>query len=119
MTQSISIPDNLKNRITQLVQINGGDLDDFLVDLLESALDKKSQSEEHEPSWDQLSPRALVSPKQVSERLLFSQSKLAKLRCSGTGPKFVKLGSRTVAYRVKDVDSYIQSLLQFSTSESH
>lgn len=117
MPQSAPIPESFIERIKDAAVRDGEMLDDMLVEFFRWA--RASSDVSHQPpSWDQLSQNALVSPKQVSERLLLSQSKLAKLRCSGKGPRYVKLGSRTVAYRVKDVDAYIHANLQCSTSEA-
>ena len=117
MTHSVQIPENILQGLAEAVESNRSDLNDKIQELLTWAQRVKEDDIER-VDWDKLSEKTLVSPKQVSERLLLSQSKLAKLRCSGMGPKFVKLGSRTVAYRVEDIESYIRENLQRSTSES-
>lgn len=45
-----------------------------------------------------------------------SASTFEKLRLTGDGPVFVKLGSRVV-YRLSDLDTWIQSNLRRSTSD--
>lgn len=116
MTESVTIPDTIRARITQAAMENRDALDDLLVEFLEWAQASNGCQLEY-GQWNQLSHDSLVSPDQVSKRLLLSKSKLAKLRCSGKGPRYVKLGARTVAYRVEDVDTYIHENLQLSTSE--
>lgn len=44
-------------------------------------------------------------------------STLEKLRLTGNGPRFVKLG-RAVRYRPEDIESWIASRIVSSTSES-
>lgn len=58
----------------------------------------------------------LLTPKQVAERYGPSTSTLAKMRLSGTGPVFVKLGRR-VAYRLEDVEAWVVENRFRSTSE--
>lgn len=49
-------------------------------------------------------------------RLGLSKSTLAKMRLSGKGPKYIKLGRR-VGYLQSDIDQWIQSNKFQSTSE--
>ena len=53
---------------------------------------------------------------QVAERLGLSASTLAKMRLSGDGPAYAKLGRRVV-YRPDDIDAWIASNRYRSTSE--
>ena len=53
---------------------------------------------------------------QVAERLGLSSSTLAKMRLSGDGPPYAKLGRRVV-YRPEDIDAWIASNRFSSTSE--
>ena len=52
----------------------------------------------------------------ASARLMLSVSTLQKMRVSGRGPKFCKIG-KAVRYRVADLDAYMASCLVSSTSE--
>lgn len=62
-------------------------------------------------------PRHLLTPPQAAERTLLALSTLAKLRCRGGGPPFVKLGSR-VFYVAAELDDWLNSQTVFrSTSE--
>jgi len=47
-----------------------------------------------------------------------SEQALEQMATRGTGPKFAKLSTRTVRYRVCDVDEWIESKLQASTKPS-
>jgi hypothetical protein len=51
-------------------------------------------------------PDDLTTPKQVAETLDTSVMGLAQMRYRGTGPKFIKRGSR-VLYRWSDVSDYL------------
>jgi predicted DNA-binding transcriptional regulator AlpA len=46
-----------------------------------------------------------------------SKSALEKLRCFGTGPKYLKL-NRAVRYRVSDLEAWLSERIVSSTSES-
>ncbi|MBL4787449.1 MAG: helix-turn-helix domain-containing protein [Cohaesibacteraceae bacterium] len=58
----------------------------------------------------------LMSCKITAEYLNLSVSTLAKMRLAGTSPKFVKMGRR-VAFRIQDIDQWIESRLRCSTSD--
>lgn len=58
----------------------------------------------------------LLSPKQVSEQYGPSTSTLAKMRLTGAGPVYVKLGRR-IAYRLEDLEAWILANRFHSTSE--
>lgn len=47
-----------------------------------------------------------LTPREASERLGFSASRLAKLRMSGEGPAFFKLGHK-VMYAIGDIDAWL------------
>tara|TARA_E500000318_G_scaffold112056_1_gene133736 strand:+ start:2393 stop:2614 length:222 start_codon:yes stop_codon:yes gene_type:complete len=58
----------------------------------------------------------VISADQVANMLGLSKSTLAKMRLSGNGPAYSKLGRRVV-YRPEDVDAWIASRRFRSTSE--
>lgn len=60
--------------------------------------------------------QTLLTALQVSERYGPSPSTLAKMRLTGTGPVFVKLG-RKVAYRLEDLEAWVAENRFRSTSE--
>ncbi|MBM4073845.1 MAG: helix-turn-helix domain-containing protein [Planctomycetes bacterium] len=59
--------------------------------------------------------RRLRAP-QAAQRLGLSNSTLAKLRMSGLGPRYMKLG-RCVVYDLADLDTWAASRKRASTSE--
>ena len=62
--------------------------------------------------------RRLVKTEGASEYTTLAVSTLEKLRLSGGGPRFVKLGGRAIAYDLRDLDSWIDSQRRVScTSE--
>ena len=50
----------------------------------------------------------LVDEAEAAKRLCFSKSKLQKLRYSGGGPRYVKLGQH-VRYNPLDLDKFIEA----------
>ena len=58
-----------------------------------------------------------LSVKEASNYTGLSHSTLNKLRCSGGGPRFAKIGRR-VLYDIADLDSWIATHLKISTSNS-
>ena len=58
-----------------------------------------------------------MRPPVTAGYLTLSVQRLAKLRLEGGGPGFAKVG-RTVLYRRDDLDTWLQSRLRTSTSES-
>ena len=58
-----------------------------------------------------------LSVKEASNYTGLSCSTLNKLRCSGQGPRFAKIGRR-VLYDIADLDSWIATHLKISTSDS-
>jgi predicted DNA-binding transcriptional regulator AlpA len=51
-------------------------------------------------------PEILTTP-QTADFLKLGVSTVEKLRCHGGGPKFIKLGSRRVAYLKSDLEEWI------------
>lgn len=50
---------------------------------------------------------ALATPQQVADYLGTTTGALAQKRYLGTGPKFIKLGHKTIRYRWLDVAAYV------------
>ncbi len=46
-----------------------------------------------------------------------SESTLTKMRLTGDGPPFIKVGPRAVAYRKTDLDAFLEARVRRSTSE--
>ena len=64
----------------------------------------------------QAQTRKYLNSDQAAQYLNLSRSMLAKLRLSGAGPQFAKLGKRVV-YEVSALDAWIAARLHRSTSE--
>lgn len=65
-----------------------------------------------------MSLRQLMTAQQAAEFLNRTPNWLAKQRCFGSGPAFVKLGRR-VLYDIRDLEAFIQDNKRLSTSESN
>lgn len=59
----------------------------------------------------------LLLPPDVAKFLNVSESCLAKWRCSGGGPIFLKIGNR-IRYRRSDVEAYLDRAARASTSDA-
>ena len=59
----------------------------------------------------------VLDTKETAARVRLSKPTLERLRLTGNGPPFVKLG-RAVRYRATDVDDWLASRLVRSTSEA-
>lgn len=69
------------------------------------------------PQKSELNPSDWVRTPSASAYVKYSPSTLAKLRCSGGGPRYSKLGPRIVVYRVKDLDDWLAARSRQSTSD--
>lgn len=58
-----------------------------------------------------------LSPRQLADRLNMSEPTLARMRCQGVGPVYLKL-SRSVKYRWSDVEQWLADCARQSTSEA-
>lgn len=58
----------------------------------------------------------LLTQLEAATLLHLSERTLERLRVSGAGPKFVRLG-RSIRYRPTDIEAYIASRVVSSTSE--
>jgi predicted DNA-binding transcriptional regulator AlpA len=58
----------------------------------------------------------LFTDRELAEKLKRPPNWLAKLRCRGEGPKFIKLGG-AIRYRRRDVDAWLDELTRRSTSD--
>jgi excisionase family DNA binding protein len=50
----------------------------------------------------------LLTPREVADLLRVSLDHLKGWRCSGTGPRFVRLGHRTVRYDEASVEQWLR-----------
>ena len=65
---------------------------------------------------DEVNSPHLTVP-QAAEYLRVSKNYLDKLRVSGRGPAFVRLGRRKVLYRKSDLDEWVGERIYASTSQ--
>ena len=54
-------------------------------------------------------PEQLLETKVIAEYMGTTPQNLAQMRYRGTGPKFIKLGARSVRYRWSDVEAWIEA----------
>lgn len=59
--------------------------------------------------------RSVMTVQQAANYLGLAVSTLNKWRCYGDGPLFIKMG-RSVRYRIKDLNDYVEGSLAESTS---
>jgi predicted DNA-binding transcriptional regulator AlpA len=59
---------------------------------------------------------ALLLPQDVAEQLGVSRKALERWRCTGEGPRFVRLGHKTVRYRLEDIEAFIGTKVMISTT---
>ena len=60
---------------------------------------------------------ALLRQREAANLLSLSERSLERLRCSGGGPKYVRLSRGRIAYREEDLREWIAKRLVSSTSE--
>lgn len=60
----------------------------------------------------------LLNTKQAAKLLGISPAFLERDRWAGARVKFIKIGSRTVRYRLADLENYIESQVRKSTSDT-
>lgn len=63
-------------------------------------------------------PDDYITSADVARRLSLPRGRVDKMRLNGTGPRFARLGHRTVRYRVADVDAWAEARLQHSSNRS-
>ena len=54
---------------------------------------------------------------EAAKYVALAESTLTKMRLTGDGPPFVKVGLRAVAYRKADLDAWIAARVRHSTSD--
>jgi predicted DNA-binding transcriptional regulator AlpA len=58
---------------------------------------------------------ACLRTPEASKFLGIAESTLEKMRVTGTGPVFIRIGTRTVAYRKQDLDAFLAARVCQST----
>jgi predicted DNA-binding transcriptional regulator AlpA len=59
----------------------------------------------------------ILTNEQAAAVIGFHPSYLAKARLSGAGPKYLKIGARSVRYRRSDIDAWLADKARISTSD--
>jgi excisionase family DNA binding protein len=59
----------------------------------------------------------LLTPAEAAAYMRVQQCTLAKWRCQGGGPMYVKLSGRTIRYKKSDVEAAIANSLRSDTSK--
>jgi predicted DNA-binding transcriptional regulator AlpA len=60
---------------------------------------------------------ALLDERQAAAYLGWTPRTMQQRRFQGAGPRFVRLGARSIRYRVEDLDDFIEARLHTSTAE--
>jgi len=60
----------------------------------------------------------LLTPEQAAELMSRSVLTLQDMRTKGGGPKYVKLGHRTIRYRREDIEAWINARVFSNTAEA-
>jgi predicted DNA-binding transcriptional regulator AlpA len=63
-----------------------------------------------------MQPRVLRTP-DAARYLGLAASTLEKLRLTGGGPRFIRIGFRAVGYAIGDLDAFIEGRRRHSTSD--
>jgi predicted DNA-binding transcriptional regulator AlpA len=71
---------------------------------------------EHSPARE--TGGSILRTRAAAEFLALGESTLEKMRCSGTGPKYVQLGPRAVGYDIEELRSYKKARTRSSTSDT-
>ena len=61
--------------------------------------------------------RRILRTVEAAEYIGLTASSLEKMRGRGCGPRFVKLGSRAVGYRLDDIDRWIDAQRRKTTTK--
>ena len=59
----------------------------------------------------------ILRPKEAARYIGLSASTLAKMRCRGDGPNYVKLGLGAIGYRIADLNAYTKSRIRRAVKE--
>lgn len=60
----------------------------------------------------------LFSPDQTADYTGLTKPTLQRHRTEGTGPRFIKIGKRRVAYRLSDIQAWLDARVAASTSDA-
>ena len=63
-------------------------------------------------------PKKMFRTPDAAQYLAVGQSTLERMRITGTGPRWHKLGARIVTYAIEDLDDWANNQVRMSTSEA-
>lgn len=75
---------------------------------------KASQSQygfKGHPSWN----IPFLSPKQLADQLCISEKTLERMRKDGSGPPYIRTGSKRIRYPIQGLDAWVEARLQSTT----
>ena len=72
----------------------------------------------HPDTIESKSETGWLSPREAGGYLSISTNALERMRRCGGGPRFAKLGRRTVRYRVEDLDAWMAARVVANTAEA-
>jgi predicted DNA-binding transcriptional regulator AlpA len=64
-----------------------------------------------------MSQNHILRTRAAADRIGHAASTLEKWRCTGQGPRFVKVGTRSVGYLERDLDEFVEAGRRASTSD--
>lgn len=64
-------------------------------------------------------PEQLLETKVIAEYMGTTPQNLAQMRYRGTGPRFIKLGVRSVRYRWSDVEAWLEANTLTQSDQDH
>jgi predicted DNA-binding transcriptional regulator AlpA len=62
-------------------------------------------------------PTEILLTREAAAHLRAAESTLEKWRIRGDGPPFIRIGPRKIAYRLSDLDAWLEARRSRSTSE--
>ena len=62
--------------------------------------------------------RSLLSPQETAQYLDVAERTLSAWRIKGQGPRFVRVHRRRVAYRLQDIETWLDARVHRSTSDA-
>lgn len=61
--------------------------------------------------------QTFLEPDEVSEILRIAPAHLRRMRTNGTGPRFTRLGAKSIVYRWSDIEAWLEERTYTSTDE--
>jgi predicted DNA-binding transcriptional regulator AlpA len=77
----------------------------------------RASPRESAPGGGFVDPDPKLRPEEAAQVTRLAVQTLARLRCEGRGPRFIRVGSRIV-YRLSDIEAWLASRTAASTSDA-